>query len=81
MRKLVFVTLCILGMTGFWFLVKFMVTGVSAQFGHGFFAGIALFVIMFWIGERLDAFRVVEPSKGVWIPNEDLTPVRRDGDL
>lgn len=71
MRKLIYFTICTAGMIGFWYLIRFFVIGIDPMFGHGFATGVALFVILFWLGERLGAFFVVEPSKGTWTPHRD----------
>ncbi|KAA3504592.1 hypothetical protein DXM27_05100 [Rhizobium rhizogenes] len=68
MLKLAYVLLCMAGMTGFFYLCRFLIYGVSTQFGYGVGVGASLFVVMFWLAERLGALRVVEPSKGEWIP-------------
>jgi hypothetical protein len=70
MRKLFYVLFCFGGMTAFWYFIKFMVTGISPQFGDGFFCGVAMFVIIMWLCERLGAIRIVEPEKGTWIPHD-----------
>lgn len=66
--RLVQIALCIAGMTGFWYLIKFLVNGISNDFAYGFGAGVFLFVFMFWLCERWGVLFVVEPSKGEWIP-------------
>jgi hypothetical protein len=68
MLRLFYVTFCIAGMVGFWFLTKFLVTGITPEFGQGFGAGIAFIVILLWLGEKVGAFKIIEPSKGVWTP-------------
>lgn len=81
MRSLISVALCMSGMVGFWYLCQFLIMGVSEDFGHGVFTGAMLFIVIFWLGERLGAFKVVEPSKGTWIPHDQSGAFRRNRDL
>jgi len=78
--RLIYITFCILVMYGFYRLVEFMVVGISDDFGHGYFAGALTIALMIWLGERLGAFRIIEPSKGTWIPH-DRSTTRLDRDL
>ncbi len=53
MQKLVFYALCIVLMLGVWWLIKFLVVGVTRDFGIGFVAGIAMMAILYYAAERL----------------------------
>lgn len=53
MRKMIFYAVCIALMLGVWWLIKFMVVGISADFGIGFVAGIALMAVLYYAAERL----------------------------
>ena len=70
MRKLFYFTFCTAGMIGFWYFVKFMVTGISERFGDGFFCGVFMIVFLMWFLERVGIIKVVEPEKGTWIPHD-----------
>jgi hypothetical protein len=52
MRRLLFYTICSVAMFGVYLLIKFAVTGISADFGLGFFAGIMTLAVLFWLVDR-----------------------------
>lgn len=54
MRKLVAYALCTAGMIGVYFIVRFLATGISPDFGLGVFIGFMLCALLFWINERID---------------------------
>lgn len=53
MRRALAYALCTVGMIGVYFLVRFAIFGVSPEFGHGFFAGVATMVLLFWAADRV----------------------------
>lgn len=53
MRKVIFYAVCIALMLGFWWLIKFLVIGISSDFGIGFFSGIAMMAVLYYAAERL----------------------------
>ena len=53
MRKLIFYGLCIALMLGYWWLIKFLVVGISTDFGIGFVSGIGLMAILYYAAERI----------------------------
>lgn len=54
MRKLFYFSFCIAGMTGFWYFCKYLITGVSEQFGDGVFVGSMITIVLFYIAERAE---------------------------
>jgi hypothetical protein len=53
LRRYVAYAFCATGMIGVYFLVRFAIFDISADFGHGFFIGIATMVLLFWAAERV----------------------------
>lgn len=53
MRKVIFYAVCIALMLGVWWLIRFLVVGISPDFGHGYFVGIAMMAILYYAAERL----------------------------
>jgi hypothetical protein len=39
-------------MIGFWYFCKYLITGVSEQFGDGVFVGSMITIVLFYIAER-----------------------------
>lgn len=70
--------LCSLFMLGFFYFCRFLIYDISFEFGMGVATGVGIFVILFWLGERLGAFQMVEPSKGTWVPHDSRPTARRD---
>lgn len=68
--KAFYYVFCIGGMIGFWFLCRFLITGISAEFGYGVATGATFWVILLWLGEKAGAFKLVELDKGTWIPHD-----------
>lgn len=52
-RKLIAYGLCTAGMIGVYFLVRYAIFGISADFGHGFFVGGATIVLLFWASDKV----------------------------
>jgi hypothetical protein len=55
MRRFLAYAFCIAGMIGFFFVIKFLVTGISEGFGDGLFTGVFLTIILMWGAERVSA--------------------------
>lgn len=53
MRRLFAYIFCTAGMVGFFFLVKFLVTGISEGFGDGLFTGVFLTILLVWGAEKV----------------------------
>lgn len=41
-------------LVGLYYFVRFMVTGISPMFGHGFFAGCVFAALMLYLGARAE---------------------------
>jgi hypothetical protein len=54
MRRIIAYALCIAGMVAFWYFCKFLVIGISADFGSGVFVGVFLTAFLIWAAERVD---------------------------
>lgn len=54
MRYLIYIAICTAGMTGFWYLIRFLILGVSEDFGDGFFIGCALTTVLVFLAEKAD---------------------------
>lgn len=54
MRAIVYFLLCTAGMVGFWYLIRFLILGVSEDFGDGFFIGCALTTVLVFLAEKAD---------------------------
>jgi len=53
MRTVISYVLCtVLFLAACW-LIKFAITGISAQFGHGFVSGIAVTILLVYCAEKL----------------------------
>lgn len=57
MRRFLAYALCTACMIGVYFIVKFIATGISPDFGLGFYAGTMTMAFLFWIYERIEASR------------------------
>lgn len=54
MRTVVYYALCTAGMIGFYYLVRFFITGISPDFGNGFFVGAVLAGALVFLGTHLE---------------------------
>lgn len=54
MRRILAYALCTAGMIGVYFIVRFIVNGISPDFGYGFVIGGFVIAVMFWLNERID---------------------------
>ncbi|QKC81528.1 hypothetical protein [Mesorhizobium sp. NZP2077] len=54
MRRALAYALCTAGMIGVYFIVVFLVTGISRDFGYGAAVGFMICALLFWINERID---------------------------
>lgn len=54
MRKILAYALCTAGMIGFYFVARFLTTGISPDFGYGVATGFMICALLFWINERID---------------------------
>ncbi|QKD01501.1 hypothetical protein EB235_08230 [Mesorhizobium loti R88b] len=54
MRRALAFALCTAGMIGVYFLVRFIVTGISPDFGYGAAVGFMICALLFWLNERID---------------------------
>lgn len=73
MRKLFYVAFCFAGMTGFYCAVRAIVDW-NSDFGGGMFAGVMFIAALFYFLERVGVIKIVEPEKGIWIPNDPSQP-------
>jgi len=55
MRRFFYFAFCIAGMIGFFFFVRFLVTGISEGFGDGLFTGVFLTIFLMWAAEKVSA--------------------------
>lgn len=53
MLRAIYFALCIIGMVAFWYFCRFLVVGVSDDFGSGVFVGVFLTVFLIWAAERV----------------------------
>ncbi|WP_368507896.1 hypothetical protein [Bradyrhizobium lupini] len=53
MRALIFYSICIVLFIGCMWLVKLLITGISADFGYGFAAGAFLTAVLGYSAEKL----------------------------
>lgn len=51
--RLIYFALCATGMVAFWYFCKFLVVGISDDFGSGVFVGVFLTVFLIWAAERV----------------------------
>jgi hypothetical protein len=52
--RYLYYALCMAIMYGLYEFVYLMITGISRQFGHGFFAGTVFALAMFYLGSRAE---------------------------
>jgi hypothetical protein len=52
--RYLYYAICMAIMYGLFEFVYFMITGISRQFGHGFFAGTIFAAVMFYLGSRAE---------------------------
>lgn len=81
MQRLFFVSICVAGILAFGFFLRYLITGVSSDFGLGLVAGMVLFFAIMWFGEKVGGFKVVEPENGKWIPHDGSPPFGSDRDF
>jgi len=60
MRRILFVVLCLSGMLGFAWICRYLVYGVSRDFGIGVGVGFALAVILIYLAQRADGKRFLD---------------------
>ncbi len=53
MIRLIYFALCAAGMVAFWYFCKFLVVGISEDFGSGVFVGVFLTIFLIWAAERV----------------------------
>jgi hypothetical protein len=54
MRKLITYTLGTVVMVGVYYCVRYLVTGISSQFGDGFALGVVLTLLVLWAGQKAE---------------------------
>ena len=52
--RYLYYAICLAIMYGLYEFVYLMITGISRQFGHGFFAGAIFAAVMFYLGSRAE---------------------------
>ncbi len=53
MRKVSFYVICLALMLCFWAMLKYLIKGISPDFGDGFFVGMSLTIFLAFVAEKL----------------------------
>ena len=68
MLRLIYVTLCLAGMLGFYLFLHYLIYNSSNDFVNGFGVGFGLFLLLLYLAERVGGITFHDTSNGVWIP-------------